>query len=246
MREENPRLFWRSRRGNPVNAFYFAESRRLPEAGEVEGVLVRHARLRRDRALRRALRARARHPGGLTHERRRRLDSRRRPCAAAHVRAGAAGLAHAPACARPRTTASCGALVHERAASRRTCDAYVASRAREAGAGRRSCRSWCATPRGEVVGTTRYYDARRRQPPRLRSATPGTRTSVQRTALNTEAKLLLLGACLRNAALRVGRVPQTSWFNQRFARGHRAPGRQAGRRAAQPRAPCATARCATP
>jgi acetylglutamate kinase len=26
MREENPRLYWRSRRGNPVNAFYFAES----------------------------------------------------------------------------------------------------------------------------------------------------------------------------------------------------------------------------
>ena len=26
MRDENPRLFWRSRRGNPVNAFYFAES----------------------------------------------------------------------------------------------------------------------------------------------------------------------------------------------------------------------------
>jgi acetylglutamate kinase len=26
MREENPRLFWRSRRGNPVNAFYFTES----------------------------------------------------------------------------------------------------------------------------------------------------------------------------------------------------------------------------
>jgi acetylglutamate kinase len=26
MREENPRLFWRSRRGNPVNGFYFAES----------------------------------------------------------------------------------------------------------------------------------------------------------------------------------------------------------------------------
>lgn len=26
MREENPRLFWRSRRGNPVNAFYYAES----------------------------------------------------------------------------------------------------------------------------------------------------------------------------------------------------------------------------
>ena len=26
MREENPRLFWRSRRGNPVNAFYFAEA----------------------------------------------------------------------------------------------------------------------------------------------------------------------------------------------------------------------------
>jgi len=26
MREENPRLFWRSRRGNPVNAFYFSES----------------------------------------------------------------------------------------------------------------------------------------------------------------------------------------------------------------------------
>ena len=26
MRDENPRLFWRSRRGNPVNPFYFAES----------------------------------------------------------------------------------------------------------------------------------------------------------------------------------------------------------------------------
>ena len=26
MRDENPRLFWRSRRGNPVNAFYYAES----------------------------------------------------------------------------------------------------------------------------------------------------------------------------------------------------------------------------
>ncbi len=26
MRDENPQLFWRSRRGNPVNAFYFAES----------------------------------------------------------------------------------------------------------------------------------------------------------------------------------------------------------------------------
>ena len=26
MREENPTLFWRSRRGNPVNAFYFAEA----------------------------------------------------------------------------------------------------------------------------------------------------------------------------------------------------------------------------
>jgi bifunctional N-acetylglutamate synthase/kinase len=26
MREENPRLFWRSRRGNPVNAFYYAEA----------------------------------------------------------------------------------------------------------------------------------------------------------------------------------------------------------------------------
>jgi acetylglutamate kinase len=26
MRDENPRLFWRSRRGNPVNSFYYAES----------------------------------------------------------------------------------------------------------------------------------------------------------------------------------------------------------------------------
>ena len=25
MRDENPRLFWRSRRGNPVNAFYWNE-----------------------------------------------------------------------------------------------------------------------------------------------------------------------------------------------------------------------------
>ncbi|HRN59717.1 MAG TPA: hypothetical protein PLI44_05685, partial [Chiayiivirga sp.] len=26
MRDENPRLFWRSRHGNPVNPFYYAES----------------------------------------------------------------------------------------------------------------------------------------------------------------------------------------------------------------------------
>ena len=26
MRAENPRLFWRSRHGNPVNPFYYAES----------------------------------------------------------------------------------------------------------------------------------------------------------------------------------------------------------------------------
>jgi acetylglutamate kinase len=26
MREENPRLFWRSRHGNPVNPFYYSES----------------------------------------------------------------------------------------------------------------------------------------------------------------------------------------------------------------------------
>ena len=26
MREENPQLFWRSRHGNPVNHFYYAES----------------------------------------------------------------------------------------------------------------------------------------------------------------------------------------------------------------------------
>jgi acetylglutamate kinase len=26
MREQNPRLFWRSRNGNPVNPFYYAQS----------------------------------------------------------------------------------------------------------------------------------------------------------------------------------------------------------------------------
>lgn len=40
MREAQPKLFWRSRHGNPVNAFYDAGSRRQREAGALARVLV--------------------------------------------------------------------------------------------------------------------------------------------------------------------------------------------------------------
>jgi acetylglutamate synthase len=41
MRDENPRMFWRSRHGNPVNPFYYSESDGCYKQEHVEGVLVR-------------------------------------------------------------------------------------------------------------------------------------------------------------------------------------------------------------
>ena len=64
---------------------------------------------------------------------------------------------------------------------------------------------------GRVVGTTRYYDIDPATP-RLQIGYTWYAESVQRTGLNTEAKLLLLGHAfevLRCAAVGL----QTSWFN---------------------------------
>jgi RimJ/RimL family protein N-acetyltransferase len=64
---------------------------------------------------------------------------------------------------------------------------------------------------GRVVGTTRYYDIDPNTP-RLQIGYTWYAESVQRTGLNTEAKLLLLGHAfdvLRCAAVGL----QTSWFN---------------------------------
>ncbi|NUS60904.1 MAG: GNAT family N-acetyltransferase [Lysobacter sp.] len=64
---------------------------------------------------------------------------------------------------------------------------------------------------GRVVGTTRYYELTP-DVPRLQIGYTWYAASVQRTGLNTEAKLLLLGHAfdvLRCAAVGL----QTSWFN---------------------------------
>jgi RimJ/RimL family protein N-acetyltransferase len=65
---------------------------------------------------------------------------------------------------------------------------------------------------GRVVGTTRYYDIEPNTP-RLQIGYTWYAASVQRTGLNTEAKLLLLGHAfdvLRCASVGL----QTSWFNR--------------------------------
>ena len=64
---------------------------------------------------------------------------------------------------------------------------------------------------GRVVGTTRYYDLAP-DTPRLQIGYTWYAASVQRTGLNTEAKLLLLGHAfdtMRCASVGL----QTSWFN---------------------------------
>jgi RimJ/RimL family protein N-acetyltransferase len=64
---------------------------------------------------------------------------------------------------------------------------------------------------GRLVGTTRYYDLAP-DVPRLQIGYTWYASSVQRTGLNTEAKLLLLGHAfdvLRCASVGL----QTSWFN---------------------------------
>jgi N-acetyltransferase len=64
---------------------------------------------------------------------------------------------------------------------------------------------------GAVVGTTRYYDLDPATP-RLQIGYTWYASRVQRTGLNTEAKLLLLGHAFE--ALRCAAVGlQTSWFN---------------------------------
>lgn len=65
--------------------------------------------------------------------------------------------------------------------------------------------------RGAIVGTTRYYDADPATP-RLQIGYTWYATRVQRTGLNTEAKLLLLAHAFEAlGCIAVGF--QTSWFN---------------------------------
>ena len=65
--------------------------------------------------------------------------------------------------------------------------------------------------RGDIVGTTRYYDIDRATP-RLQIGYTWYAARVQRTGLNTEAKLLLLAHAFE--ALGCAAVGlQTSWFN---------------------------------
>jgi RimJ/RimL family protein N-acetyltransferase len=90
-------------------------------------------------------------------------------------------------------------------------DAYVAG-ALDKQAGGTQLAFAVRDAQGRVVGTTRYYDIDPNTP-RLQIGYTWYAESVQRTGLNTEAKLLLLGHAfevLRCAAVGL----QTSWFNQ--------------------------------
>ena len=79
---------------------------------------------------------------------------------------------------------------------------------------------------GDIVGTTRYFnvDPLHR---RLEIGHTWYAKRVQRTALNTEAKLLLLDARVRNPRLHRRRVPH-ELLQFRVARGDRPPRREAG------------------
>ena len=88
---------------------------------------------------------------------------------------------------------------------------------------------------GDIVGSTRYFnvDAAHR---RLEIGHTWYAKRVQRTALNTEAKLLLLTHAFETLALHRRRVPH-ELLQLRLARGHRAPRREAGRHPAPSPAP---------
>ena len=65
--------------------------------------------------------------------------------------------------------------------------------------------------RGEIVGTTRYYDIDRNTP-RVQIGYTWYAARVQRTGLNTEAKLLLLAHAFETLGCAAVGL-QTSWFN---------------------------------
>jgi len=94
-------------------------------------------------------------------------------------------------------------------------DAYHCRCARHARAASAQCRSWSATWRTAIiVGSTRYFKRRLRSTAGLEIGhTPGIAGRVQRTAINTECKLLLLGHAFE--VLRCIAVEfRTHWFNQ--------------------------------
>ena len=85
---------------------------------------------------------------------------------------------------------------------------------------------------GKIAGMTTYMnvDAPNR---RVEIGSTWYAKRVQRSALNTQCKLLLLDACVRKTRLHRGRVPHAFFQPPEPAR-HRAAGRQAGRHPAQP------------
>ena len=97
---------------------------------------------------------------------------------------------------------------------------------------------------GKVAGMTTYMnvDAANR---RVEIGSTWYARRVQRSALNTQCKLLLLTHAFEQARLHCGRVPHAFLQSPEPAR-HRASGRQAGRYPAQATRSRRTARCATP
>ena len=85
---------------------------------------------------------------------------------------------------------------------------------------------------GKIAGMTTYMnvDAANR---RVEIGSTWYAKRVQRSALNTQCKLLLLHACVRKAGLHRGRIPHAFFQPSEPAR-HRAARRQAGRHSAQP------------
>ena len=89
---------------------------------------------------------------------------------------------------------------------------------------------------GKLVGMTTYMniDAKNR---RVEIGSTWYAKSAQRTPLNTACKLMLLGACVRDAGLHRGRIPHRIFQFPQPPR-DRTPGCEAGRHIAQPPALC--------
>ena len=155
-----------------------------------------------------------------------------------HVRAGAAARR---ACRRPARGGAgrrvVATLVHQRARRRRRSTAYIAAALamQASGTAARVRRPRCAP--ATIVGTHALLRPRHADVPRLSIGYTWYAQRVQRTGLNTEAKLLLLGHAFD--ALGCVAVALRDQLVQPCARAPRSRAwREAGRRAAQP--PCAT------
>ena len=99
--------------------------------------------------------------------------------------------------------------------------------------GRTRCRSSSATTRAATSSAARASSTSTRRTAGVEIGHTWYAKRVQRTPLNTECKLLLLTHAFEALALHRRRVPH-ALVQPRVARGDRAAGREAGRRAAQP------------